>query len=140
MNISDESLINYLTGEYTPEEARQIEEWRKAEPANEQRYQDFKLIWDTSSHLDYQGAINAQASLQRLKQKVAVLDERQSKIVSFKMQFRWLAAVAVMLLFSVSAWFYISKRSGTIVQVVTAAEVKIDTLSDGSILTINKNT
>jgi transmembrane sensor len=140
MNISDESLINYLTGEYTPEEARQIEEWRKAEPANEQRYQDFKLIWDTSSHLQYHGDVNATASLHELKQKVIARQQQQTKVVRLKTNFKWLAAAATILIFAVSAWFYINNRSVANVQVVTVAEVRIDTLSDGSVLTINKNT
>lgn len=140
MNISDESLINYLAGECTPEEAIQIEEWRKAEPANDQRYQNLKLIWDTSGHLQYQGEINAPASLQKLKQKAVAHKVQQAKTVRLKMQVRWLAAAAAILLFAVSAWFYVAKRSMANVQVITEAEVKVDTLSDGSLLTINKNT
>jgi transmembrane sensor len=140
MNISDESLINYLAGECTPEEAIQIEEWRKAEPANERRYRNFELIWDTSSQFQYQGEMDAPASLEKLKQKAAALYEQPSRVVRLKSNFRWLAGAAAILLFAVSTWFYIARRSVANVQVVTAAEIKIDTLSDGSVLTINKNT
>lgn len=137
MEIDDDLLISYLLGEAPPELAKQVTNWINANQANKERYNQFKLIWEASRNVSYDGVLNPQASLERLKEKVARRNEK-AKIVPLERKNNWLYVAATILFFAGCGLFYFYQRNFSEIELVTKNEVRIDTLSDGSIVTLNK--
>lgn len=145
MEITDDLLINFLLGEATPEDIKQIEQWRTHDPANQQRLNQFKLIWEKSKNLEFKDEIDAHASLERLKQKISLQKHEAPQIpvtalkVSRLNRSSWIKIAAAIVLVVAGAWFYTARISREEVQFFTQEAVKADTLSDGSVVTLNKN-
>lgn len=140
MIVNDDLLVSYLSGNCEPDVAVQLMLWRQAHPDHEKQFEDFKLIWETSARLGYTGPTDAAASLQRLRQKAAAQSNHASKgnIRHMRAPALWLTAAASILVFAVVGWWFTTRNSK--VEMLTQNEVKTDTLPDGSVLTINKNT
>lgn len=138
MEMNDDLLISYLLGEGTPEERKQIEEWKGEDLSHQHRFEQFRLIWEHSSRLGFEGEIDAQASLKRLKEKAARQKARQPKMTGMEQSY-WLKIAAAIFLIAGGTWFYIDQFSAAEVQFLTQEIVKADTLSDGSVVTLNRN-
>lgn len=140
MIVNDDLLVSYLSGNCEPDVAVQLMQWRQAHPEHEKQFRDFKLIWETSARLGYTGPTDAAASLQRLRQKAAAQSSLAPKgnIRHMQQPRVWLTAAASLLVLCAIAWWF-TTRNGNI-EVLTQNQVQTDTLPDGSVLTINKNT
>lgn len=154
MEMNDDLLISSLLGEATIEQDKQIEEWRNEDPANENRFRQFKVIWETSHQLKYNGKIDAGISLKRLKQRIAIqtgarLEKKEEQTDDFinaqkKTVRLWPAAylariAAALVLIAGAGWLYINQFAVNEMEFLTQKTVQIDTLSDGSVITLNKH-
>jgi len=154
MEMNDDLLISSLLGEATIEQDKQIEQWRRENAANENRFTQFKIIWEKSHQLKYTGKIDAGVSLQRLKQKIATqaaknLEKRQEAADDYmgkqkKAVRLWPASylariAAAIVLIGGAGWLYTNQFAVKEVEFLTQAVVKMDTLSDGSVITLNKH-
>lgn len=139
MEMNDDVLISYLLGEVSADQAREIETWRLKNPNNELRFKRFQLIWDTSKQLDLKDPIDAENSLSRLKNKINAQRSEHLAIVQLKPKYNWLKVVAALILVAGVAWFYTTTQLVENLKSTTDQLVKIDTLSDGSVVTLNKN-
>jgi len=139
MEMNDDLLIGYLLNEVSADQARDIETWRLEDPNNERRFKRFQLIWETSKQFDLKDPIDAQDSLSRLRNKIN--DQRSGNwaIVQLKPKYNWLKAVAALVVIAGVAWFYTTTPFVRSLKSTTDQLVKIDTLSDGSVITLNKN-
>src|SRR5688572_2320533 len=140
MEINDDLLISCLLGEVSPATAEEISAWRSSDPANNERFHQFRAIWETSKNISHNDTLNPQASLQRLKEKAAMQKTEDAKVVPFNLKNSWLKIAAAILLFAGCGLFYLYQRSFKEIQLVTNNDAKVDTLSDGSIVTLNKAT
>ena len=154
MEINDDLLISSLLGEATLAQNKQIEHWRNEDPANENRYMQFKLIWEKSLELRYPGKTDAGISLNRLKQKIAAqttdeLEKKEQQVVDHTSTARnvvrisslsYLARIAAaIVLLAGAGWLYTKQFAVSEVEFLTLKTVQADTLSDGSVITMNKN-
>ena len=139
MEMNDDLLISYLLGEVSAEQARDIESWRLETPSNEIRFKRFQLIWESSKQLDLKDPIDAEDSLSRLKDKINDQRSDNLAIVQLKPKYSWLKVVAALVLIGGVAWFYTTTQLVQSLKSTTDQLVKIDTLSDGSVITLNKN-
>lgn len=137
LHINDELLISYLLQEVSPEQAREVTEWRAHDAANERRFEQFRLIWDSSKNFKADPDIDAYASLRQLKQRAAE-KTRKAKVVSLNNSYTWLKIAAAVLFIIGGSWFYFSRFVDHQVEFETQQLVKTDTLSDGSMITLNK--
>lgn len=138
IEMNDDLLISYLLKEVSTDQAKEVEEWRQQSATNELRFKRFEMIWDTSKKLDLETPIKADASLARLKEKIKDKKNIEPHTIKLSTKYTWLKAVASLLLISGIAWFYTGQQSIENLQAVTAELVKVDTLSDGSVITLNK--
>lgn len=136
--LTDDMLISYLLGELSPELSGQVDEWRKI-PANSLRFEQFKLIWETSKNLQLTSPSDANISLQKLKEKAATRNKR-AKVIPLHKNLTWLKVAAAILVVAGGIWFYLSKQAVKHVQFATTDSSKSTTLPDGSVITLNKNT
>lgn len=136
--MNDDLLIIYLLGEASAQQAAQVDKWRAVDPANEHHFEQFRLIWETSKELRFDGENDAYASLQRLKQKALRQKPKQVSIFNFYSN-PWLKVAAAIILIAAGVWIYTNKFSVKQVQFATQEIVKTDILSDGSAITLNKH-
>ncbi|GAA4308867.1 FecR domain-containing protein [Mucilaginibacter gynuensis] len=140
MEMNDDLLISCLLGEASAEQVAQVTEWRKDDAANERHYMQFAQVWEASDKLKFTGQADAQESLGRLKQKIAIQKADKGKEVILPRSYNWLRIAAVLLAFAGGVWLYmINKNPAKDVDFATDKAVRIDTLSDGSVITLNKN-
>lgn len=140
LHITDEMLISYLLNEVSADDARQIDEWRRFNIENERRFEQFRLIWESSKNFKSDAGIDAYASLQKVKQRAAEAKEQQVKVVPMRNRFSGLKIAASIIFIAACAWIWLAKFANPTIQIESKAAIRIDTLSDGTIVTLNKNT
>lgn len=141
MKIDDDILITYLLGETTEGQRAQVEAWLKADTANERRLEQFRLIWQVSNSSDLNETFDAKASLERFKQKTLDRQKNTAKILPLKWSYTWLKIAAALFVIVGGGWWLWTQRPASQLQLTTSRlEVKVDTLSDGSVITLNQNT
>jgi transmembrane sensor len=139
MDINDDLLINYLLGETSAEENKHVKLWCNAAPANQIHFEQLRKVWDLSKTLQYSGELDVAASLQRLKDKAQLRNASVPKVVPVFGKRRWYQLVAALFLVCGATWIYTSFIGGREVEFSTRQLVATDTLSDGSVITLNKN-
>lgn len=138
LHITDDLLINYLLNEVSAEERRQVDDWRSLNPENERRFEQFRLIWESSKNFKADAGIDAHASLQKVKQRAGEAREQQGQVIPMRTRYGWLKIAAALVFIAGCAWIWVSKFANPQVHFESMAAVRIDTLSDGSIVTLNK--
>ncbi|MGN8072085.1 FecR family protein [Mucilaginibacter sp. 22184] len=136
LHINDDLLISYLLKEVSEEQAKQVEEWRALAMANERRFEQFKLIWDSSKNFTADPDIDAHASLQKVKQRAA--EQKTQAIIIPVHGYFWLKIAAAILFIAGGSWLFMTTFMNPQVHFETQDIVKTDTLSDGSMITLNK--
>lgn len=136
----DELLIKQLSGEATAEEEQAVSAWRTAHAENEKHYRDFKTIWDTSKNLPSDTGIDENEAWKRFKERVTVAESPDTiPFIPAKKRFNWMKVAAALIIIA-GGLFAINVLSGNKEIVLASAnEVLIDTLPDGSVVTLNKH-
>jgi transmembrane sensor len=144
-NMNDELLVKYLLGEASSTEQKEVEQWIEANPDHQHYYQQFKFIWDESQELAAKSSVNENDAWKRFQQRV--VQEQGSPVMTLVEPSRrkWydtrIAAAVIMLVGVAALLFFILVPFRTSKQVVLAAQsqAKAETLPDGSVVTLNKN-
>ncbi len=144
LHITDDLLVKYMLGETLPNEDAEVSHWLKEDEKNQTYFQEFKTIWEQSKKLAVTIPIDEKAAWQSFKQRVATNQEENKNaalVISFK---RWMQAAAAVLIVAVAGWLMyqnLAKSEEVVMaQIETFANTEVDTLPDGSIITVNKNT
>jgi len=135
MEMNDDLLITFLLDEATADQVIKVEKWLEQDISNRRRLEQFRKIWETSKTMQFSEPIDAQASLQLLKQKIA----NRKDVVKMPRSLPMLKIAASFLLICGGAWFYLNHVTNKQLEFATVGVVKTDTLSDGSIITLNKH-
>ncbi|QEM13098.1 FecR domain-containing protein [Mucilaginibacter rubeus] len=146
MPIDDDLLVKYLVGEATPAEAEAIQNWIVASPANRQEFDNFKLIWDESQHIASTKALDEDAAYLRLQKRLnnttPNVEARSAQVRKMKPSW-WLGIAASLLLICTVAWLTIShyydNRAIAFVKIDSEAKTRMQTLPDGSVVTLNSH-
>ena len=133
-HITDELLVKHLLGEATADEQEQVERWLNADPANKKYYEHFRLIWEQSKLQLASSTVDEDQAWQRLRDRM----HRQPAVVK---RFSWLRVAALVAVIAGAGWIaYSLLWQGPKEQIVQSFEnVMTDTLTDGSVVTLNKN-
>lgn len=140
----DEILVKYLLGETTADENRLAEQWINASSDNKRYFDHFRLIWEESRQLAVVHEIDENDAWERFQQRInPKQDGEATNVVAFPVKkkrtaLRAAAAVAVLLFGAWIAYFYYETNANRIT-LASADGVRIDTLPDGSVVTLNKN-
>lgn len=136
----DELLVKYLLKETTATEEQAVQEWLRQNEDNRRYFEHFKLIWEKSRSLAASSTVNENEAWERFKNKrdyagqgntLAFKPARRSRMIKIA------AAVALLVLGS-SVIYYLGTFNNE-VMMASANEVLTDTLPDGSVITLNKN-
>jgi transmembrane sensor len=135
-HITDDLLVKYLLGEASDPEKQAVLDWIAADASNQQYFDQFKLIWDTSKELALQSPIDENKAWQRFQQRV---NKPAAPVKKFNPLLRVAAAVTLFIGLSIGGYF-IFKSQNQPKELVILAEQQVvnDTLPDGSMVTLNK--
>jgi len=129
-------LVKVVLGESTEEELRLVQAWRGESAANERYFQDFKRIWEESRNLAVRSEVDEEVAWSSFKERVS---ERRGVVVEMKPRrgLGWMVAAAILVV-AVGGWFFFSSRPAEYLAVSSGGQVLLDTLPEGSVVTLNK--
>jgi transmembrane sensor len=138
----DELVTKYLLQEATADETGQVESWIAENDANRKQFEHFQFLWNESRKLAVVSTADENLAWQRFKNKLAEPGE-EARVVSMPRRFGWLkiaAAVSVIIISGLLVRTLLLKSdTGKMLLVQTEKNVLTDTLPDGSMITLNKN-
>ncbi len=139
----DELLIKQLLNESSADENRQVAAWRAENTDNEKYYQDFKTIWESSKNLQSQNNIDEKQAWLRFQQRVQQSqDDQTTSSIPFKPKRKrliWVKAAAAILILATGLFALNNLFGNKQILVASNNEVLIQTLPDGSVITLNKH-
>lgn len=145
----DELLAKYMIGEATPAEMELVVQWVKESEYNKKYFAHFKLIWETSKELKTESKIDVAASWEEFKkirqnatQQSAVAQQPGAVIRPLNGTFRWMKIAAIWVsVVGIAGLIYTFWYSGEpkLITLQSYNTITTDTLSDGSVITLNKN-
>ncbi|WP_431211206.1 FecR domain-containing protein [Puia sp. P3] len=144
-NNIDDLLAKVVLGESTGEELRHVQGWRAESAANERYFQDFRRIWEESRNLAVKSEVDEEVAWDSFRRRVkdgerSLVDEGEAPMVEMKPRrsYRWLVAAAAILFIAVGGWFFYGGRPVQYLAVSSGGQVLLDTLPEGSLVTLNK--
>lgn len=143
--IDDNLLVKYLVSETDDEETLKVESWIQASEENKKYFEQFVLIWEQSLQLSTPANREVEDAWLHMQQRI----QQHSKIktatpVKILNKGWWRIAAAVVMVIGISwlSYVFIAKNNTqqvASVMVSSADKVITDTLPDGSVITVNKN-
>lgn len=137
--MNDGLLASYLLGEASPEERSLVEDWLRAGEANRVHFEEFRRVWEESRKLASTAAPDEEAAWQRFRQRI----NTPAPVVPLKNNRSWLRIAALFVLLAgaaILAYDWMGGSSSVQQLALRSGDVVLmDTLPDGSIITLNKN-
>jgi transmembrane sensor len=131
--------VKHLLGEASPGEEKAVMDWMNENAINKEYYNQFKKIWDNSKELAAESTLDVDKAWERFKKRVAEKNETP-KIISHG-RFSWMRIAASVILIAgvgIAAHFMFNNKEPKEMVAQTGQNVLVDTLSDGSVITLNK--
>lgn len=137
-HMTDDLLVKHLLGEATIEEQEQVQAWCNAAEENRRYYDQFKKLWDQSLKIAGTRLVDEDAAFIRLQNRINN-NQATSKTQTRRLnRANWLAiAASVVLVCMLSYWGLNYFSRVTIINLQSNNKVLVDTLSDGSVVTMN---
>ena len=140
-DMNDDLLIKYLVGETTNEESVQVNQWINANEANKKYFEQYLLIWEKSKELAAKNNIDEDKAWERFS-KYRDEKKQEGKILAMESRqpIPWIriAVIFVLVLSAGLIYLFKYKDSTKLLAVHSNENVLVDTLPDGSIVTLNK--
>ncbi len=136
----DDLIAKVLTDEATAEDKKGLSEWLDATPENRQYFDDLKRLWSKSADalpLEYSGsaAVDTNAAWARVQKRIHTPKSLTIKWLSINNIFKIAAVIA----FLITAYLFFNEKIKPIQNnYVAELEIKTETLTDGSVITLNK--
>ena len=144
-DMSEDVLIKFILGEATEAEAGEVKDWVGLNNANTQKLEDIKIILKASERLAQVSPLSETEAWENFKLKRALASRQPAKVIPIRTNTNWLRIAAAVLFLIGSGWgalyLYNGQKNTTseVVSLKATNKVLIDTLPDGSIIHINKN-
>ena len=138
--MDDLLLTKYLLKEATGEEIAAVRRWIAANPENERRYAQLQRVWDASQRLARKSDVDEEAAWRRFVHR----RDRGQTSNGMVRKLGWLRIAAILVLGSAAAlvgYYSLSPDSDRLGGVThrTADAVSVDTLADGSVITLSRH-
>lgn len=131
-------MVKHLLGETSSREQQQVEEWLAESPDHAHYFAQLRQVWESSRQLASESVVNEEQAWQRFKQRIKPVENKKPVI---RLQWLRVAAALALLLalgWAISQWIGGGERVQEMA-VSTINDVRIDSLPDGTTVTLNKN-
>lgn len=135
-HITDDLLVKHLLQETDAAELEAVENWIAAADANRAYYAHFKWIWEESKRFAAGSTMDQDMAWQRFRDKA-----HQKQQVKKLPVFGWMRIAASIVLIAgvlIVAYNLVGKRQARQLAVASLDRPVTDTLPDGSVITLNK--
>jgi transmembrane sensor len=129
-----------MLGEATEEERQLIEVWMNSSNTNKKQFEDFKTIWEESKRLAAVSTVEEDEAWKRFKSRIN--QPKQTAVVRTMRPTNWWRIAALFIIIIGAGYFgykLLSKKPVQNIVVASHQTTLTDTLPDGSIVTLNKN-
>lgn len=128
-------------GEASEEEVTNVRKRIAGDPAYKKHFEQFKTIWDASRNLAIQSSTDENEAWQRFKNRITYNDQQVATLQKNKFGWMKVAASVVSLIGIGLILFFIinNPQPPKAIALQSVQQVLIDTLSDASVVTLNKN-
>ena len=146
----DRLLVKHLLGEASPEESEKIQQWIATRPSHRQYADEFRRIWVESKRLAPAEPVDPTAAWERLLESgkltahsagMRAVKTRSARIraIDTRITKPWsaIAAAVILLAAGTYTWWKLDVQPAPL-SWQSGAAVRIDTLADGSRVTLNK--
>lgn len=144
-HIDEHLLLQYLLGKCDPAVSGEIEEWLNRSGANRKHLDRLEVLWlETGKLTPPPVAVDTAAAWQRLSARMDE-EEKSRKIHGggriIRMQtLGWSAGIAAAVIIGLAFWWFgVFSPNNELLMMASMEEVITDTLPDGSVVTLNKN-
>ena len=139
-HMTDDLLVKYLLGEATPEERVQVEGWLAESEEHKTYYHQLEQVWVASKTLAAKKEVDEEAAWQRFRTRIR--QGNGTPVVKPERSFGWWRVAALFILVIGAAvftytWFN-KEEPVQQLSLQTVDKPLSDTLSDGSVVTLNK--
>ncbi|SDP06836.1 FecR family protein [Mucilaginibacter sp. OK268] len=144
-DMSEDILIKYILGEASTHEGQEIETWKSANHANAKKFEEVKIILETGKQLAEVSPLSEAEAWEKFKEKRATARQEPAKVVSINRSTdtNWLRIAAAAILVIGGGWigYYLYQQNAAtqVVNIQANNQVRVDTLPDGSVVHLNKN-
>jgi transmembrane sensor len=144
-HIIDDLLVSYLLGEATPAQRKEVEDWLAASAENKKYFENFKSILEESRTLSSQRNVNENDAWERLVKRAQEdeLSEQQNTPKGRTISFfgaTWMRVAAMLVVLAGVGSLLFTMNNGSSEMIAQSGDTPItDTLPDGSVVTLNKN-
>jgi transmembrane sensor len=145
-HISPEMILAYLKNQINESDSAIIQEWIDASAENLHYFEQYKLIWEETGKLipapvdvnvdDAWGKMSVM--IDDFEESESSKSEKKVKVISLRKYLLRVAAVLLPLI-AISGLFFLINQKPQLITKEATAQILKDTLSDGSIISINKN-
>lgn len=134
IHINDDLLIRYLANEITEAESNAVNNWLAESDANQKILAHYRILFEESAALKPEGFGDADKAW---KEFDLWINEHEVEITTYPFK-KWIgiAASIIVILFA-GTWFYL--RQPPAVNFYTNDQPLIDSLSDGSLISLNNH-
>jgi transmembrane sensor len=139
----DELLVKYILGETTAAETETVLQWINASAENKRYFEHFKFIWEESKKLEQKSTVDENLAWENFKRKVTQEQAAPKlNVIAFEPKprsnfMKVAAGLAIFILGSLSVYYFGFQNNE--ITLASGDRVLIDTLPDGSVITLNKN-
>jgi ferric-dicitrate binding protein FerR (iron transport regulator) len=130
-----------MLGEANAEEQALVEEWLSDDMANARQYNDFKTIWEESRKLATISTVDENGAWERFKNSVQAPKQKETVVKTMRPLALMRIAALFILIVGGAVLGYQMFRDKRVENLVVASQKAplIDTLPDGSVVTLNKH-
>lgn len=140
-HINDDLLVKHLVGETDANENDVVKNWLETDRANQKYYNDFKKIWDKSLDIAAHSTVDENAAWLRMQNRMHTEAKPVPVIQMKKASFGWMRIAASFLIISAIGYLAYTFLGNNVTQreVFATNTILTETLPDGTVVTLNKN-
>ena len=141
----EDLIVRFLDGYASPEETKQLENWKAESAENQKVFDDMQRIW-TSSAIADMDQIDVEADWQRFQSTIDqnkststvttdTVIKKEATVRRFPVWISRVAAAAALLLVAMGGWYFVNQNSGNTIDPSSKQEI---ILADGTQVWLNK--
>lgn len=146
-DMSEDLLSKYILGEATGQERDAVEAWVEADQKNEKKFKQLEIILNAGQRLAQQSPLTEAEAWAKFKMLRNEKHEAKGDVrtLSSRRSYQWLQIAAAIMVISGGGWLYYNFNKGKRSSadqwstLTATTRVRVDTLPDGSVVHLNKN-